>query len=337
MRIDARSACFLVQDASQVGQARRAAAVFAERFGLNEVAQGKVAILVTELANNLQKHAKEGVILVRRASDGEPRLEILAVDKGPGMADVNKCLRDGYSTIGTPGTGLGSVARLADRWDIFSMEASGTVLVAEVGSMVGGKRPTKLEIGAVTVPFAGETQCGDNWAHTWNSSVERIMVADGLGHGPAAAEAAEEAESIFRAKEGHPLPEVMQAMHNGLKKTRGASVALAELDTERGIVRYVGVGNISAAILDQGASRSLVSQNGTVGHTTRKIQEFQYPWPQGALLVMNSDGLTTRWELSKYPGANMRHPSVIAALLWRDFSRGRDDIAVVVARDKKAS
>jgi anti-sigma regulatory factor (Ser/Thr protein kinase) len=129
MMSDARTACYSVLDATQVGEARRAAAGWAQEMNLDHHATGKLAILVTELANNLHRHARDGVILLRKADTGVPAIELLAVDKGPGMADVQKCFRDGYSTIGTPGTGLGSVARLADDWDIYSVEGSGTVLM----------------------------------------------------------------------------------------------------------------------------------------------------------------------------------------------------------------
>lgn len=335
MTPDARSVAFTIHDVTQVGEARRGAAELARRLGMDENAAGKVAILVTELANNLQKHAREGVILIRCLHPAG--LEILAVDRGPGMADVEKCFRDGYSTIGTPGTGLGSIARLADCWDIYSVPGAGTALMARTGLKNSPPDTSRLDLGAVTLPMKGEDECGDNWARTWNHSRERLMVADGLGHGQHAAEAANEAAVIFREKEGYPLPDVMQAIHNGLKKTRGAAVAVAEIDFDLRVLRYVGVGNISGTILQDGLTRSMVSQNGTVGHEVRKIQEFQYPFPPGALLVMNSDGLLSKWDLRKYAGLSMRDPSLTAALLWRDFSRGRDDATVVAVREKSLS
>jgi anti-sigma regulatory factor (Ser/Thr protein kinase) len=334
MTPDLRSISFPVSDPSQVGEARRAALNLSAQIGLDENTAGKIGILVTELANNLQKHASEGVILFRRLDTLEPAIEILAVDKGPGMIDVEKCFRDGYSSIGTPGTGLGSVARMADKWDVYSVPGKGTALMAQKGLKTGVNNSSQLDLGAVTQPIKGETKCGDNWGHIWNRSRERIIVADGLGHGEQAAEASNEAENVFREKEGYPLPEVMQAIHNSLRKTRGAAVALAELDFENRMIRFVGIGNISAAIDHEGKTRSLVSQNGTVGHELRKIQEFQYPWPKGSILVMNSDGLLSKWELSRYPGLLMRHPALITALLWRDFPRGRDDILVLAVREK---
>ena len=335
MSLDTRSVMSVVGDSSQVSEARRAAVRLAAETGLGEEATGKVAIVATELAGNLARHAGGGEILVRRVErDGACGVEVMAVDKGPGMADREKCFRDGYSSIGTSGIGLGSVTRLADRWDVYTMPGQGTVLAAQITRKMRERAASRLEVGAVTTAMKGDEFCGDNWAHSWNASLERFLAVDGLGHGEFAAEAADEARRVFHEKEGCPLLEMMQAIHNALRKTRGAAVAIAELDLEKGLARYVGVGNISSCIVHNEATRSLVSQNGIVGHDIRKLQEFQFPWHQGALLVMNSDGLHSRWDLRKYPGLQMRHPSVIAGVLWRDFTRGRDDAMAVVAKER---
>lgn len=334
MKALATSTLIPVVEPTQVGEARRHATKLADFAGLDAESASTTAILTTELANNLHKHAKEGMILLRAVNGTHAGVEILSLDKGPGMAEVQKCFKDGFSTSGTPGTGLGSVSRLAERWDVYSQLGIGTALVAQVGAKPSNGSAARLEVGAVSLPVKGEEVCGDNWAHTWNPSRERIMVADGLGHGPHAHEAAVEAETIFREKEGHTLPEVMQAIHNALKKTRGAAVAIAEMDFERRMVRYVGIGNIAGTIVDAGTTKSMVSLNGTVGHEMRKIQEFQYPWPDGAMVVMNSDGLLSRWDLKKFPGLGMRHPALAAGMIWRDFVRGRDDATVVVARER---
>jgi hypothetical protein len=82
------------------------------------------------------------------------------------------------------------------------------------------------------------------------------------------------------------------------------------------------------------AHRHLVSYNGTVGHTLRKLQEFAFPWPRDALLVLHSDGLGTHWDFNAYPGLTSRHPALIAAVLYRDYDRGRDDVSVVVIRNR---
>jgi hypothetical protein len=68
----------------------------------------------------------------------------------------------------------------------------------------------------------------------------------------------------------------------------------------------------------------------------RKIQEFQYPFPKGSLLIMHSDGIATHWDLASYPGIEARHPAFVSAALFRDHSRGRDDLTVLALRNGAA-
>ena len=325
-----------VTESSQVGEARRLATTLAARLGFDETGRGRVALVATEAATNLLKHARDGILIFRSLDRaGVGGLEVLALDMGPGIADVDRCLDDGYSTAGSPGNGLGALARLGDAFDIHSDPKSGTALVVRLWSTpcpAGAAHPG-LEIGAVCLPIAGESASGDAW-----SSVERdgrwlVMVADGLGHGPQAADAAREAIRVFDDRAEAGPTEILQAAHDALRSTRGAVVAVAECDREQESIRFVGVGNIAASIQAAGAGRSLVSHNGIVGHKVHKLQEFRYPWPTGALLVMHSDGLATQWRLDLYPGLTIRDPGLVAGVLYRDFKRDRDDVTVVVARD----
>jgi hypothetical protein len=127
---------------------------------------------------------------------------------------------------------------------------------------------------------------------------------------------------------------LLETMHDGLRATRGAAVAVAEVDLAGALVSYAGVGNIAATIVSHHATFSLVSMNGTVGAQFRGGRQFTYDWPAGAALVMSSDGLKSHWDLSRYAGLLERHPSLIAGALYRDYLRGRDDCTVVVLRAK---
>lgn len=112
-------------------------------------------------------------------------------------------------------------------------------------------------------------------------------------------------------------------------------MAVASLNVERGVVSYAGVGNIGASIVSPDGSRGMASHNGTMGHQLHKVQEFTFPWDPSNLLVMHSDGLNTRWDLKPYPGIWSKHPALVAALLYRDFARERDDVTVLVARNRQ--
>lgn len=327
-----------ILESSQAGEARRIAIALASRLGFNETERGKVGIVVTEVANNLVLHATDGKLLLQPLTRNNIEgIEILALDKGPGMSNISECLRDGFSTAGTPGTGLGAISRLSAFCDIYSVRNVGTACLAQLwASPLPTSQPdSHLESGVVCLPKTGEEISGDAWAIDQDSGRSLVLVADGLGHGPQAALASREAVRIFRANLGRSPKEIVEAAHAALRSTRGAALAIAEVDFERLTVRFAGVGNISGTIFSPLKSNSMVSYNGTVGHEVRKIQEFIYQWPKGGLLVMHSDGLGTQWRLDRYPGLTAKHPSLIAGVLYRDFNRGRDDVTVLVARDIK--
>lgn len=329
-----------VADASQVGVARRAAVDLAAALGLDETTAGQLSLIVTEAGTNLVKHGGGGQLLVRVVDDGEARhVEVVALDRGPGMANVARCLEDGYSTAGSAGTGLGALRRLSSDFDIYSRQGHGTAVLACVSDRArrpgpNGRRP--FEIGALCVPKPGEEACGDAWDEEPTIAGTTLMVADGLGHGPGAAQAAKEAVQAFRALRGRPPAARLEAIHAALRGTRGAAVAVVDVDLRPRVVRFAGLGNISARLIAAGHVRHLVSHNGTAGHAARRIDEFTYPWDARDLLVMHSDGLATQRDLDAYPGLAGRHPSLVAAVLYRDFTRGRDDVAVVVARERAA-
>ncbi|MCU0686771.1 MAG: ATP-binding protein/SpoIIE family protein phosphatase [Polyangiaceae bacterium] len=330
-----KSVSVVVTDASGVGAARRSAAQLAGAVALEGSLAANLALVVTELGSNLVKHARGGEIIVRELAFGGARgVEVLALDRGPGMADVARCLRDGHSTAGTRGAGLGAVTRLASRFEVHSELGRGTAIAAQLWPPAASATPASgVELGAVCVAQLGETVCGDAWAVEARPGRSRFLVADGLGHGPHAAEASDAAVAIFRQNPWAELVELLMACHAGLGATRGAALAVAELDLAHGRVDYVGVGNIAGFVASPEGRHGLTSHNGIVGQQLHKVQAFGLPWPPGGLLVMHSDGLTTRVNVAGYAGAFAKHPSLLAGLFYRDFGRGRDDATVLVARE----
>lgn len=325
-----------VSETSQTGDARRKATAFAEQLNMSEEQCGQVALVATEMATNLVKHAGKGHILVQKIlANGHAGLRIMSVDKGPGIKDVSRALADGQSTAGSIGSGLGAIQRVPDRFDLYSVPGSGTVISTEFWDTRHAPHGRcSISVGVVSEPVHGEQVCGDGWAVHPSADDCVLMVVDGLGHGIFAAEAAREAERVLaESRRGASLTEILEDVHGALRKTRGAAVGVARIDFARRLATFVGVGNISASIVTStGQSRSLASYNGTVGQTMGRFQEFTYPWNSDNLFVMHSDGLATRWDLAKYPGISIREPSLVAAVLHRDFSRERDDVTVLVAK-----
>ncbi|AEU38255.1 Stage II sporulation protein E [Granulicella mallensis MP5ACTX8] len=322
-------------DASQTGHARRRALALANAIGFSELRQGQLGIIVTEAAGNIAAHAGRGeLVLCPWQFENVAGMDVLAIDSGTGIADVGRSLEDGFSTAGTLGQGLGAISRLATAFQIYSVPGHGTVLFARIAneSQSAARIAADYALGVVCLPITGETACGDAWdaAHTPGRSI--YIVADGLGHGPAAAEASQEAIRIFR-ETSHLTPErILADAHGALAKTRGAAVSIAEVLYDKGIVNYAGVGNVAGSIYSGGQSRSMVSMNGTLGHSIGRIQSFSYPWEKNSALLLHSDGIATRWSMEQYPGLASRHPALIAGVLYRDYCRKRDDATILISR-----
>jgi len=333
MILGAFHAAFPMEDASRVGEARRHGAQLAHECGLDDVAAGRLALVVTELATNLVRHADRGRLLLS-ARPGGSVVEIIAIDEGPGIADIERSLGDGFSTGGTPGTGLGAVRRLARQFDLHSSAPGGTVIVARVGADDGPEPAHAVCTGAVSLSAPGERVCGDGWGFALQGDVAAMVVADGLGHGPDAAEAAAAALEAF-AEDPLASPRVLlERTHRRLRSTRGAAVMLLQADAAAGVVRCAGAGNVVGRIVSGVTDRTLLSQHGTAGVTIRTPEETTLPWPEHALLVVCSDGIETRWKADAIAPVLGRDPALAAALLMRDHCRGRDDATVAVLRRK---
>ncbi|SEB86215.1 SpoIIE family protein phosphatase [Terriglobus roseus] len=320
-----------ITDQSSVGEARRTALQHALALGFDEERRSNIGIAVTEMATNALIHGQGGEILLCPSGElnGPSWLDVLALDAGQGIRDMARAMEDGFSTAGTAGQGLGAVKRLADETSLFSIEGKGTVNWARFHL---GSLPVASQVGVVSIPVKGETKCGDGYVLHLDGRRSLYMVVDGLGHGAGANEAALEAMATVRQYSGDTAAELLLRSHEALKKTRGAAMSVAIVDHERKICTYAGVGNVTGVLIAGSSSRTMVSQNGTLGAVLpRNVQEYTYPVEPNTLLLMFSDGLNTRSELGSYAGVQHRHPMMMAGLLYRDFTRRRDDATVMVA------
>lgn len=323
---------FNITHASDVAAVRRAGQKLADSLGFSETRAGQLALIITEAATNILKHAGEGAIHVGPAqSPAGVGVDVLALDKGPGIADLDNCLRDGVSTAGTAGTGLGALYRLADEFDVYSRRDEGSAFYMRLWRDTPGPHPCGVEVGALWTPIAGEEECGDGWAVMCGGGGATVLASDGLGHGPNAAAASNAAIDALARSGPIGAAEMVHAAHEALRGTRGAALAAARIDFDADELRFAGVGNIGGIVIDHDR-RALVSHNGIVGANMRKVQEFAVPFPVGALCILYSDGIQTQWDLARYPGLQARTPALIAAVLMRDFIRGRDDAMVLVVR-----
>ncbi|HEY0936367.1 MAG TPA: anti-sigma regulatory factor [Trebonia sp.] len=318
-----------VEDPSAAAACRSAAKALASRLDFPEIRADQLALAVTEAATNLHKHASQGSMLLRITREGDrPGIELVAIDAGPGMQDPGAALRDGHSTSGTLGIGLGTIQRLADFCDLYAVPGRGTALVARFWPE---RRPGPGPRSAGLVrPITGETECGDVFGAAGTDGTVTGVLCDGLGHGPLAARAALEAvAAVLEAPAAEPAALVERA-HRRLGHTRGGAIGVVQVAGQA--VRYAGLGNIAATILAGGGRKGMLSVPGIVGHQARTIRQFDYAAPPGAAVILHSDGLSARWDPAALPGLNARDPLVIAATLLAQAGSHRDDAGVLVLR-----
>jgi anti-sigma regulatory factor (Ser/Thr protein kinase) len=333
---------FPVADRSYFNIIKREIQKLAEENGFPENRRGKIDIIVSELTSNLIKHTTQGgeILVKLTGRDKTTGIEIISVDNGPGMAEPQRMMEDGFSTVGSKGEGLGAIKRLSDDFDLYSLRGNGTVILSRVYISERNKRtknePEPFYSGAVMVAKSGETYSGDAWCILPYQNKCAIITLDGLGHGLYAHEAASEALQSFTENLSDDAVKILKHIHEDIRKTRGAVGAISIVHPKENTLTFCGIGNIAGKIISTEGSKNLLSYNGTLGHNIpNTINNHIHPWSEDSLLVLHSDGLKSKWDLSKYPHIKRHDASVIAAVLYKDHTRKTDDVLVIVGKNNK--
>ncbi|MFK8906576.1 SpoIIE family protein phosphatase [Streptomyces sp. YS-3] len=344
-----------VQDSTRVRDVRVAAEAACAHAGLAPRRTEAAALVATELATNLLKHAGGGRITINlvdgvdtSAAPGAPSVQMVSLDHGPGILDVEAALRDGHTTSRSSlGAGLGACRRISDDFDLHSTPGRGTVAVARIRDLSPPAPPRSDHeaagpwVGGVNVPLA-EAECsGDAWHWARSDNRLTLLLADGLGHGPEAARASTAATRELRANPHLPPDDLLRHLDPALRPTRGAAVAVAQLDLKSRQLSFAGIGNIGARLYTAGAWRPLLSHPGIVGvQRPATVPVHRVPWQPDSLLVLHSDGLPSRWTPPHDTHLFTHDPAVVAAAILRDAGSAasplRDDTSVaVLAPDRR--
>ncbi|HEY2944298.1 MAG TPA: ATP-binding protein [Vicinamibacteria bacterium] len=323
------SAAVAVADHGQIGEVQRAVAAVCRSVGLDEAEAGRARIVATEAAANVAKHGRGGEVVLNPLRLGEALgIEVLALDRGPGIPDM-AAPAGGATPAGTGRGGFAAMRRQSSHLEVYTLPGQGTAVLGRIWRVV--PPGAAVDVAALCVAKPGETVCGDLWSFEARPGGGRIVVADGLGHGPLARDAARAVlEAVGPCPPG--AARVLEEAHRAARGTRGAAVAVVEVDLPAGEICFAGLGNIAAALVGRDRVQNMVSMNGTAGQGALKPREFKYRFAPGALLVVSSDGLASHWSLDSYPGLARCHPGLVAGVLYRDHSQRRDDVTVVAAR-----
>jgi anti-sigma regulatory factor (Ser/Thr protein kinase) len=329
---------YQIEERSYVSYIKRAIHNEVAAFTFSENQIGKIDIVVSELASNLVKHAGSGEFLYRvyLLPDNESVFEIISIDSGPGIDEPVRMLRDGASTTNTLGQGLGAITRLSTFSQLYSLPGWGTVVYSRISSSNASlvqPTPYEVDIEGLCVSKPREILCGDGFRIKRKKSSVLFFLGDGLGHGEHAHHAVKAAGDVFESCYGDEPVEILRAMHESVRKTRGLVATVAVLDKARKEWRVCGVGNISARLYSGIAYKSYIAYNGVIGlNIPGSMKVSVFPFERNQNLLLASDGIRSRWEISRYPGILKYDGLVMAAAVYKDFTRRNDDASVLVAK-----
>lgn len=353
-----------LKEETQIGAARRAVHFYANERGFSGQALSEIDLVVQEIGTNAVRYAGgSGRLHYTTPLADERGLELFYWDQGPGIYDLDRAVRDGVSSGGSLGGGLGAIKRQMDEFEIYSTvqvdyagrspagaayqqqrhSTHGTALVCRKWAQppppshhAAPPPAPPVTFGAWSRPYPGEQANGD--AYFTRRSGHRILVAviDGLGHGRGAAQAALVACESLGEWADEPIDEVLTSAHQALKATRGAVIGAMIVDCRRRQLSYAGVGNIDVRIFGgaQQTAARFVPANGTLGLRLDRVRVWNYEWPEeeSPLVVLASDGVSAGWDAASYPGLTGKDPQLLAGVLVRDYARPTDDATVLAAR-----
>lgn len=326
-----------IEERSIVSYAKREIHMAVSRAGFTEKKIAEIDLIVSEMTSNVMKHANGGELLYRNSDVSEQAVfEVICIDKGPGMSDPARMMRDGFSTTGTLGQGLGAIERLSDFSHIYSIPGWGTIVYSMV--TMEPKRFKKrqgldVEARALCVSKPREQVCGDGYRIKRTAHDVRIFLGDGLGHGQEAKNAVDVAGDFFMESEEASPVEIIRGMHEKVRRTRGLVASIVIFDKATYKWKICGVGNIIVKVSTGLELKNYMSFNGTIGlNIPKSLKESVFDVGINQHLIMTSDGLRSRWGLSSYPAIFKYDNTILAAALYRDNLRGTDDASVLIAK-----
>ncbi len=338
-----------IDESHHVGIAIRKVSKLVKELGFSEKEFSETLIVVSELANNLIEHeAIEGKIICSLIEEGTKKyIQIISEDKGPGIANVETVMEDGYSTSGTLGIGLGAIMRLMSDFRITSnindvKTARNNNIRSQIGTKIITKKylsqredtadisQSKIKFGIFSRSKYGEKYNGDNYFLQRFEDKTIAAVIDGLGHGQPASEASTEARLYLVENYKKPLDVIINGLHARLKSTRGAVISIALIDDEKGELEYVGIGNVLTMVFNSPTPIKPVNYTGSLGYMLRNFRVFQYPWVKGNIIIMTSDGISERYDSNRDPNFLKKHPIIIANTILKEYGNAHDDATVLV-------
>lgn len=324
---------------SDANEARRLTKAMASELGFDLKESEELAIVVSELTSNLVKHATAGhLTLTPLEKGGRLGIKIESQDEGPGIADVERAITNGFSTKGSLGYGLGAINRLMDEFEIQPGPDGHTG--TKITCLRWRRERTRetvvcpLSFGVATRAYRNMKLNGDAYViKRWNEFA-LIALIDGLGHGRFANQAAQEARQYIEDHYDQPLEALFRGAGRTCRATRGVVMALARFDwhAEPVTLTFASVGNIEARVYGSPAPLNFSVHRGVVGLNAPNPVVAGYSWNPDYVLVLHTDGLKTMWRWDDFPELAEAPAASAARHLLQALAKNDDDATIIVVR-----
>jgi len=297
---------------------------------------GEIDIVVSEMVSNLIKYATRGELLYRLSiQENTPVFEVICIDSGAGIKDINHSMKDGISSKNTLGQGIGSILRLSNFAQIYSLPNWGTIVYSQFLNSLDSVKSSNSNtlVRCINVAMPGEKVSGDGGSvrHVGNKTL--VFLGDGLGHGEFAKEAVDKAIETFTNSNYAEPSEIIREIHAAVKKTRGLVGTIGVLDHQNKEWHISGIGNIATRMQRGLEYKNYTSYNGIIGlNIPGRIENNQYEMEKFQQLILCSDGIKTRWDLMHYPTILKYDPMILAAAIYKDHSRRTDDMTILIVK-----
>ena len=335
--VDATHKRFIASDRSYFSIIKKEIHEKAAAAGFEPNKLADLNLIVSEMTSNLHKYATDGEILAGSFTQGANHyIELISIDHGPGMANPQKMMEDGHSTTSTLGLGLGSIKRLSDKFDIYSIKGWGTIMLSRIYKKSNtslSETTANMDIRPLVIAMPGQEKSGDGTYYKISEQHFKLLVADGLGHGEEANHAVNEAVKAFKSCPYHSPAEILKYLHQSIRGTRGMVATVVVFDFNTRKWKVAGVGNITTRMSNFMDIKNLMSHNGIIGlNIPTTINDQEVSFDDYHQIALCSDGIKSRWEWSKFPGINRCDLSIQAAAIYKEFARQTDDMSVVMVK-----
>lgn len=326
----------VISSPAEVIAIRRISKEMSKKIGFDNHAQEEIVLVVSELASNIIKYADRGIITLTPVSLSEQNgLMIEAVDSGSGFNE-NIALKDGFSSSGTLGFGLGAVNRMMDEFDIHTNEnnQTGTRIICKrwlrSKSSFTGRCP--FDVGVVSRPKSGETVNGDSFVIKHGNGQSLVAVIDGVGHGLLAHQAAQAARYYIESHSELPFIDIFRGVDRACRSSRGVVMALASIDWDSMKLSFASVGNIEVKVLGAQEKFKFIVRRGIVGKNAPNPVITENDWRLDYALALHSDGLSTHWSWDDFSHHSDRTAQFIAEQIHRTLKKDNDDTTLIIVK-----